>query len=181
MDGFDFWGDFEKSIYNRLSKDEKIIRSNIAGLSEKGQKAQLVNIELTKETFESLFNEDIHNKLRSEGTRRLSQKATLNALFILLYKDEPILQTPYRLLSSLMDIDENFTVWRYHHALMAQRMLGTKIGTGGSSGHMYLKKAAENNRVYEDLFNLSTFLVSKADLPDLPDTIKEKLNLTYEK
>ncbi len=63
---------------------------------------------------------------------------------------------------------------------MAQRMLGTKIGTGGSSGHHYLKMAAENNRVYEDLFNLSTFLVSKSELPTLPESIMRKLKFTYE-
>ena len=29
--------------------------------------------------------------------------------------------------------------WRYRHALMVQRMLGMKMGTGGSSGFHYLK------------------------------------------
>ena len=78
-----------------------------------------------------------------------------------------------------MDIDENFTTWRHRHAILAQRMLGKKIGTGGSSGHNYLKMAAENNRVYEDLFNLSTFLISRKELPILPKELKQDLNFSF--
>jgi tryptophan 2,3-dioxygenase len=181
MENFVFWNEYENNINEALNRDEKVITSNVANLSDKAKAAQLANIKITKDTFTSLFNETTHNKLRETGARKLSQRATLNALFILLYRDEPILQTPFRLLTALMDIDENFTTWRYRHSLMAQRMLGTKIGTGGSSGHHYLKLAAENNRVYEDLFNLSTFLVSKSELPDLPESILEKLKFTYEK
>ncbi len=181
MENFVFWNEYENNINVALERDEKIVSSNIANLSEKAKEAQLANIKITRETFTSLFNENTHNKLKETGARKLSQRATLNALFILLYRDEPILQTPFRLLTALMDIDENFTTWRYRHSLMAQRMLGTKIGTGGSSGHHYLKMAAENNRVYEDLFNLSTFLVSKSELPTLPDSILDNLKFTYEK
>jgi tryptophan 2,3-dioxygenase len=76
----------------------------------------------------------------------------------------------------MMDLDENLTTWRYRHALMAQRMLGSKIGTGGSSGHQYLKRAADNNRVFIDLFNLSTYLIPRSRRPNIPDEIKKQLN-----
>ena len=87
-----------------------------------------------------------------------------------------MLTLPFNIITSLMDIDENFTTWRYRHALLAQRMLGTKIGTGGSSGHLYLKRAADNNRVFTDLFNLSTFLIPNSKLPKIPLEIKQKLS-----
>jgi tryptophan 2,3-dioxygenase len=181
MKDFNFWGEFETKIHKMIDKDEQTILANAAGLPERALKMQLANLESTKATYASLFNEEAHLKLKEEGARKLSRKATMNALFILLYRHEPMLQAPHRLLTSLMDIDENFTTWRYRHALMAQRMLGTKIGTGGSSGHHYLKMAAENNRVYEDLFNLSTFLISNSELPIIPPSIKDKLNFDYEK
>ncbi len=38
----------------------------------------------------------------------------------------------------LIDHDENISLWRYHHVLMVERMLGTKRGTGGSEGAGYL-------------------------------------------
>ena len=78
-----------------------------------------------------------------------------------------------------MDIDENFIAWRHRHALMAQRMLGTKIGTGGSSGHEYLRKAAEENKVFTDLFNLSSFLIPRSKLPELPNQIKKELSFNF--
>ncbi len=177
---FNFWDEYEKIVTRMLERDLETIEKNLATLPPKAKEANLANIEATKKTFATLFKAEDHKKLVEDGKRKLSQKATLNALFILLYREEPLLHIPYRLLTCLMDIDENFTTWRYRHALMAHRMLGTKIGTGGSSGHHYLKMAAENNRVYEDLFNLSTFLISRKELPQLPEEIKKSLNFNFE-
>ncbi len=175
-ENFNFWKTFEQTIDEMLSGDEQIIQENKASLPERAVEGQLVNLEATRTTFKFLLDEDKYQGLVDKGERSLTQKATLNALFILLYRDEPLLHLPYRLLTCLMDIDENFTTWRYRHALMAQRMLGTKIGTGGSSGHHYLKMAAENNRVYEDIFNLSTFLIPRNKLPVLPEDLRKELN-----
>jgi len=38
----------------------------------------------------------------------------------------------------LIEHDANFSLWRYHHVLMVERMLGMKRGTGGSEGVGYL-------------------------------------------
>lgn len=176
---FDFWKEYETSIENMMDADEEIINLNMATLDKKSLEVQIENLKSTRRTFKSLLNKEIHDKLINDGKRKLSQKATLNALFILLYRDEPILQLPYRYLTMLMEIDESFTTWRYRHAMMAHRMLGTKIGTGGSSGHHYLKMAAENNRVFLDLFDLSTFLIPRTKLPVLPNSIKEELGFNF--
>jgi tryptophan 2,3-dioxygenase len=39
----------------------------------------------------------------------------------------------------LIEHDENIALWRYHHVLMVERMLGMKPGTGGSEGAGYLR------------------------------------------
>ena len=39
----------------------------------------------------------------------------------------------------LIEHDENIALWRYHHVLMVERMLGMKRGTGGSEGVGYLR------------------------------------------
>lgn len=178
VENYSFWNDYQATIAKMLAEDEKIINNNLAKMSEKEREAQLANLEATKRTFASLASKEDHDKLIAQGKRRLSHKATLHALFILLYRDEPMLQQPFGFLTHLMNIDENFTTWRYRHSIMAQRMLGTKIGTGGSSGHHYLKMAAENNRVYIDLFNLSTFLVPKSLLPELPAEVAKKVRFS---
>ena len=38
----------------------------------------------------------------------------------------------------LIEHDENISLWRFHHVLMVERMLGMKRGTGGSEGVGYL-------------------------------------------
>jgi tryptophan 2,3-dioxygenase len=173
---FNFWSEYQKSITQLLKEDEETIIQNTAGLSEENKKAQLENLKSTRMTFESLFDEKLHLDLVQQGQRKLSQKAILNALFVLLYRELPQLTVPYQIITALIDIDENFTAWRYRHALMAQRMLGTKIGTGGSSGHQYLKRAADNNRVFIDLFNLSTYILPRTLLPLLPQKVLSQLS-----
>jgi tryptophan 2,3-dioxygenase len=45
----------------------------------------------------------------------------------------------YLLQDLLIEHDENISLWRYHHVLMVERMLGAKRGTGGSEGAAYLR------------------------------------------
>jgi tryptophan 2,3-dioxygenase len=175
---FNFWNKYQETIEKNLNDDEATIKNNSAHLTEKAIAMQLENLAMTRSTFNSLFDEASHQTLIQNQQRKLSQKAILNALFIMLYREEPMLSLPFQVLTSMMDIDENFTAWRYRHALMAQRMLGTKIGTGGSSGHQYLKRATENNRVFIDLFNLSSFLIPRSQLPQVPEDIKQRLHFS---
>ena len=102
----------------------------------------------------------------------MSLAAVQAALFITVYRDQPVLQLPFRLLTALMDIEEQLTLWRYRHALMVQRMIGVKIGTGGSSGHDYLRRTVEAHRVFADLFQLSTYLIPRSALPPLPPEVQ---------
>ena len=76
-------------------------------------------------------------------------------------------------------MDELFTTWRYKHALMVHRMIGAKVGTGGSSGHHYLMKTAEKHKVFKDLFDLSTYLIPRSELPELSEEMKRKLGFYY--
>ena len=43
------------------------------------------------------------------------------------------------LLEELVDIDEGIQEWRYRHLKMVERTIGSKQGTGGSSGAGYLR------------------------------------------
>jgi tryptophan 2,3-dioxygenase len=96
-----------------------------------------------------------------------------------LYRDEPILQMPFNLLMRLVDIDEMLTSWRYRHAQMVLRMLGRKIGTGGSSGYDYLHATAVQHHIFNDLHNISTLLIPRSELPELPATLKRELGFYF--
>lgn len=179
FDGWDFWGEYSKSVDKMLKQDREIISNNPI-LDKKSLEMELKNLDLTKETFNTLFDSTLYTKWKDSGKIRLSQKAMLSAVFIYLYRDYPALQMPFRILNSLVEVDEKFTTWRYRHAIMVQRILGTKIGTGGSSGHEYLKSTTERNRAFIDFFNLATFLIPKDMTPELPKTIKDQLDIVYD-
>lgn len=179
IDGYDFWSDYQQAVAKMLENDAEIIRNN-STLSESEKKDQLGQLADTKKGFDVLINRDEHNRLREEGERRLSHRATSAALFIELYRDYPALQLPHKLLGLLVDIDELFTAWRQRHVIMVHRMIGSKIGTGGSAGHRYLRSAAQKHRVFTDLFDLPTFLIKRSALPKLPEEIAKQLRFHYE-
>lgn len=58
---------------------------------------------------------------------------------------------------------------------MVQRMIGRRIGTGGSTGADYLKAAADTHYVFKEYADLSSFLVQRNKLPKLPATLEKKL------
>ena len=175
---FNFWQSYSDAVDRMLTSDAGLI-SNNETLSEKEKADQLKNLNGTRAHFEALFDAEKYSSLQKNGDMRISHRALQAALLIHLYRDEPILHLPFRVLKALVDIDENFTNWRYRHALMAKRMIGTKIGTGGSSGSEYLRKAAQHNRVFGDLINLTTFFIPRSDLPALPEEVRMKLGFHW--
>ncbi|MBM2840427.1 MAG: putative tryptophan 2,3-dioxygenase [Bacteroidetes bacterium] len=176
--GFKFWDHYRQAVEDMLQADrDAIMKNSISSEEEKMQ--QLAEVEKNHENFDALLDSGKHNELVAKGKRRLSHKAIEAALLIELYRDEPILHLPFRLLTVLMDMDEQWTTWRYRHALMAHRMIGNKIGTGGSTGYNYLKATTDKYKVFADLFNLSTFLIPRSRLPELPDDVKENLDFHY--
>ncbi|MBJ3775065.1 tryptophan 2,3-dioxygenase family protein [Acuticoccus mangrovi] len=109
----------------------------------------------------------------------MSPQAVEAALFITVYRDHPALHMPNALLGALMDIDEAMALWRHRHALMVERMIGMRSGTGGSSGHDYLSRTAREHRVFSDLFRLSTYLIPRDALPELPAEIERRMGFVY--
>lgn len=57
----------------------------------------------------------------------------------------------------LVEHDENIALWRYHHVLMVERMMGLKRGTGGSEGANYLRSTLEK-RFFPELWEARTHL-----------------------
>lgn len=176
---FDFWKAYQHAVYSRIQADRTVVEEN-PNLSDEERRSQLEDFEQVLKQYEAIFDPDKYALEQSAGRLRLSHRAFQAALFITLYRDQPALQEPFRLIELLMDIDESFTAWRYRHAQMAMRMIGRRVGTGGSAGAKYLEKSAERSRVFGDLFSLSTFLVPRADRPELPNGIVESMRFRFE-
>lgn len=174
---FNFWKNYEEAVHEMLVNDRNVIKNN-PRLSESDKARSFKMMDGLEQGFNALLDEKKYNELKAAGHFKLSHKALRSALMIQLFRDEPIMQAPFQFISHLLDIDEIMTQWRYRHALMAQRMLGSKIGTGGSSGSQYLKEAAENHKIFTDFFNLSSYLIPRSRIPQLPDSIKKMMNFS---
>ena len=175
--GFEFVSSYKGSVERMMQKEKK--RIDESNLQQVEKDARLKMLGNTSDYYEQIYSKERHDNLRKEGHVQLSYKATVAALLIHLYRDEPILHQPYRLLNALVEIDELFTTWRYRHAQMVLRMLGRKIGTGGSSGYDYLQKTANRHHIFTDFHNISTLLIPRSELPELPDVIKKELGFYY--
>ena len=63
----------------------------------------------------------------------------------------------YEACEELVDLEDNFQLWRFRHLKTVQRIIGMKTGTGGSSGAAFLQKALELT-FFPELFAVRTEL-----------------------
>lgn len=171
---FNFWAAYRKAVMDMIAQDRAAVEAN-RKMPAQAKKMELGKLEGMAAQFDKLFAP----ATSADMQWRLSQKALQAALFINLYRDQPALQAPFKILSDLMDLDELMALWRYRHALMAQRMLGAKMGSGGSTGHDYLVTTAAKHRIFRDLFALSTFLIPRSRLPKLPKQVEDNMHFRY--
>jgi tryptophan 2,3-dioxygenase len=149
-DGADsFWEVYEKAYTESLSENEK----------------------MNLQTYKNLFGKEEHYP---EG-RSFSKAANRSALFIMLYRDHPLLHLPFELISSLLEIDQLLSMWRHRHIHMVQRTIGKRVGTGGSTGADYLKSAADSHYIFKEMAELSSFLLPRHLLPALPQELQNDL------
>ena len=177
---FDFIEEYKKSVKLMLQREEEAIEQ-ADYISDQEKMFRIRMLGETNTYFNSIFDQYKHEEKIKKGELKLSYQATISALLINLYRDEPLLRQPFMFLQKLIDMDELLTTWRNRHAQMVLRTLGQKIGTGGSSGYDYLKSTADKHRVFYDLHNISTLLIPRSFLPELPKELKEKLDFNFSK
>lgn len=90
-------------------------------------------------------------------------------LFIESYRELPLLSWPREVLQALLAFDQALVIWRQRHARMVERVIGRRVGTGGSSGVEYLDQSANAYRIFGDLWAVRTVLVGREWLPPLAD------------
>ena len=178
LDGFDFLKSYRIALGNMLRKETKAIMAS-EFLTDREKKMRSDMLGSTDTYFRAILDKETHERLQNEGKKRLSYEATVAALFINLYREEPILQLPFQFITCLMDIDNEVTAWRHRHAQMVLRMIGKKIGTGGSSGHDYLSKTTQQHQIYTDFHGISSLLIPRSELPELPPSIRPQLNFHF--
>jgi len=176
---FDFWDSYKRSVATLLEKDKRAITED-PRIPPDVREVQLKEVQKNEESFSTLFNEEAYKQRLERGDVRFSYRAMQAALFICLYKDEPICHMPHRVLTLLTDIDEQLALWRYRHTLMVQRMIGVKIGTGGSSGYHYLRSTVgDRYKIFIDIYNLASYFIPRNMLPKLPNGMQPQMDFVW--
>ncbi len=175
LGNYNFQAAYKNAIHDMLDGKAAEARH----LPAEARDMELAAIERGREKFEGIFDPARHAAAREKGLWRLSLQALQAALFITLYRNEPMLQAPHALLNHIMNIEEQLTLWRIRHALMVQRMVGGGAGTGGSSGVDYLMATAQKHRIFTDLFALSSYLIPSRVLPPLPESVSSAMGYRY--
>ena len=160
-----YWSDYKKSSvdYKGMHPFWADYKSAYAATLTEEEKENLL-------LFDRLFFDEAYN-----AKRKLNAKANRSALFIMLYRDFPLLTLPFQLLDTLLEIDELMSTWRTRHISMVQRMIGSRTGTGGSSGAEYLKASREKHFVFSEIADINSFLINRRQLPVLGKKLQTRL------
>jgi tryptophan 2,3-dioxygenase len=93
-------------------------------------------------------------QLARDFTERVSPDPAVQRVLIDVYRARA---TTSELCERFVDLDEGLQEWRYRHVKMVERTIGTKPGTGGSSGASYLMTTL-NQPLFPDLWSIRSQL-----------------------
>jgi tryptophan 2,3-dioxygenase len=98
-------------------------------------------------------------------------------IFLESYRELPRLAWPREVIDSVLELEQAMLIWRQRHARMVERVIGRRIGTGGSAGVDYLDQTALRYRIFGDFWAVRTLLLRKASVPviDNPDAYRFKI------
>jgi tryptophan 2,3-dioxygenase len=76
-------------------------------------------------------------------------------VFKKIYENPELYWDAYEMCEKLIDVEEQFALWRFRHVKTVERIIGFKRGTGGSSGVPFLR-AAIDIRLFPELWDVRT-------------------------
>lgn len=120
------------------------------------------NIDAVKARF-AASAQGARDFLKPEG---VTNRARAGLLFIESYRELPLLAWPRTLIDAIVELEESMVIWRTCHARMVERIIGRRVGTGGSSGVDYLDATARY-RIFGDLWGVRTILLKSELRPSL--------------
>jgi tryptophan 2,3-dioxygenase len=97
------------------------------------------------------------SKLERDFSEPYEPDDSVQAAWFAIYRDPDKYFELYELAEKLVDIEDAFQNWRFKHMYTVQRIIGSRPGTGGSSGVSFLKKAIETS-FFPELFAIRTDL-----------------------
>lgn len=88
-------------------------------------------------------------------------------LFIDSNRTLPLLSWPGQIIDGLIECEQAMLAFRQRHARMVERVIGRRVGTGGSDGVAYLDQTALRYRIFTEIWAARTLLLPKDLCPPL--------------
>lgn len=79
----------------------------------------------------------------------------VTGVFKAIYEQPKRFWDAYEMCEKLVDVDEQYVLWRFRHLKVVQRVIGWKRGTGGTAGVPYLSKIVDRN-FFPELWDVRT-------------------------
>ena len=100
---------------------------------------------------------DTANQALARAGFAIGDSDSIRASWLAVYRDAERHFDLYQLAEKLVDIDDALAGWRHKHVLTVERIIGGKMGTGGSAGVAYLTSTL-TKRAFPELWSLRTDL-----------------------
>jgi tryptophan 2,3-dioxygenase len=130
------------------AKDEKILKFF--------EFDEFAHKRLTERFNQPTLGDAFYNLIKKDGFEVGNHDEKIASIVRILTKPETYPEL-FMMQDLLIEHDENISLWRYHHVLMVERMLGMKRGTGGSEGVGYLRKTLDK-KFFPELWEARTYL-----------------------
>lgn len=145
-----------------LKGHEKSVEKQLQYAKERGDSEEEI------EALEARFKGQLDQaRAYMEGKDTRQRRIRAAAIFIASYRELPLLAWPRRLIDSILAMEQAMVIFRQRHARMVERVIGRRVGTGGSAGVSYLDETAKRYRVFKDLWAVRTLLLEVKALPKL--------------
>jgi tryptophan 2,3-dioxygenase len=104
--------------------------------------------------------------IKEVETRPFVKRYRAALIYIESYRELLLLAWPRTLIDAVVELESEMVMFRHRHARAVERIIGRRVGTGGSSGVNYLDKTTQI-RIFTNLWNVRTMMLPKRFRPDV--------------
>ena len=107
-----------------------------------------------------------NDALKRDWSKTYNSNKSVKNAWLSIYQNPSNENQLFKLGESLIEFDEQFSIYRWRHFVLVKKIIGYKSGTGGSSGVDYFDMTTKY-RVFVDLWAVRSILIKKDAFPAL--------------
>lgn len=97
------------------------------------------------------------SSIERDWTQPYQESEAVIGVFKKIYDDPDQYWDAYEMCEKLVDVEQQFSLWRFRHVKTVERIIGFKRGTGGTSGIPFLRKGLDI-RLFPELWDVRSVI-----------------------